>query len=231
MVDFGNQLYQIASTIGLALENNQEYAFPKWDYQNYFPNQLPILNNSSNFHDLKETTTGYYKYYFDSNVNYNLQGYFQSYKYFDNYKNIIDNYFKPHVNTEERIINKIAVHIRRTDYLALSHIHLNLTLDYYNKAMSLFPKKEFMIFSDDINWCRDNFKGDQFYFMQPTEAVCDWIFMRKCAGFIIANSSYSWWAAYLAKDKPVVAPDVWALNESSDTIYDRLPKEWERIAV
>ncbi len=97
--------------------------------------------------------------------------------------------------------------------------------------MSLFPGKEFMIFSDDIEWCKQNFDHDNCTFVIPTDTVTDWLYMRKFDGYVISASSYSWWAAYLAKNKQVVCPNVWAFNEPRETIEDRIPKEWIRLDI
>jgi hypothetical protein len=231
---FGNQLWQIASTIGIAIKNNQDFGFSEWEYQKYFEHSLPLYNQKKPTRRVPELSSGYVDTTLKDFVDHDLQGYFQSYKYFEHCKDLIEYFFEPIIETNDHGLDQIAIHVRRTDYLSLGHIHPNLTMDYYNKAMKLFPGKEFKIFSDDIEWCKQNFDNDTCTFVienPQNDPVLDFFYMSKHAGFIIANSSFSWWAAWLAKDKPVVSPNVWAYNEPRETIEDRIPPGWERISI
>jgi hypothetical protein len=226
---FGNQLFQIASTIGIAMSNGHDFEFPEWSYSKYFSHPLPIKSNRKKFEILLEQSTGYNEYKLYKNKNYDLEGYFQSYKYFEKYKEDIEYYFTLRseffysVNPE-----LVSVHVRRTDYLSLQHIHPVLDLDYYIEAVKIFPENyKFIIFSDDISWCRDNFTFRNFEFIENT-VVKDFSYMKNCKHNIIANSSFSWWAAYLNPnpEKIVVAPKNYVLNEETD---DRVPREWIRL--
>lgn len=223
---FGNQLFQIASTIGIAERCKNIFGFPTWESQKYFEHELPRYSGGIPLAVI-EGSTRYQEFNLHPYFDYDLFGYYQSYKYFDFCLDKIKYYFTPKekLNTTD----KVAVHVRRTDYLSLSHIHLNLSLDYYEKAMQFFPNKDFVIFSDDISWCKKYF-GDNYSYVYSEDPVKDWIYMESFSGFIIANSSYSWWAAYLS-GKPTVAPDTWTYTEPKEAIEDRLPKTWEKISV
>lgn len=118
-----------------------------------------------------------------------------------------------------RSSNSVMINVRRTDYVG-SSVHGTLGMDYYHKAISIVEEKinnpKYFIFSDDIKWCRENFqylknsfivdhsyKGDRFgEYLE---------LMKNCMHFIIPNSSFAWWSAYLApnKNKVVVAPKFW----------------------
>lgn len=105
-----------------------------------------------------------------------------------------------------------SIHVRRQDYLKLSHYHTNLTMDYYNKAMwtlEPFNVDRYLIFSDDITWCMENFKGDKFRFIQENEYMSLFL-MGRCTHNIIANSSLSFWGAWLPEkdNRVVIAPEL-----------------------
>lgn len=221
----GNNLFQIATVIGLALKHGVEYVFPTWRYKDYFP-KLPFddLALKRPFHEIHEKHTYYQNIVLNPKLDYNLSGYFQSYKYFDNYKEIIKELLTPNIKFENS--DNVAVHVRRGDYLNFPHVFRIMGMDYYNRAMSLFPNRIFSIFSDDIKWCIDNFRGDNIIFIQPGNDIEDFSYMMSHKDFIISNSTFSWWAAYLCKDenKVVVSPKSWFLTESR--IDDRIPNSW-----
>lgn len=218
----GNQMFQIASTIGIAEINDQEFCFPEWEYQNHFKNRLPrfvdkdyqrLDYEGSDFKDFRLV-----KY------NYDLSGYFQSWKYFKDSNNTVKKYFTPKEQPQSAFRDAVAVHVRRGDYLGLQHIHPTLGMNYYDNAMSYFPGKEFLVFSDDIDWCVKNFTKRDVSFVESNDnPVLDLLFMSQCSRFIIANSSFSWWGAYLSGSKTVVAPKIWALNETKN---ERLMPDW-----
>jgi len=226
---FGNQLFQIASTIGIAIKNNQEFIFPKWEYSDYFLHKLPEeAEPSKHYEKITEYNTGYSGYYLHNNKNYDLVGYFQSYKYFEHCKDKIKYYFE--FSNEPDLDNSVSVHVRRTDYLNLSHIHPVLSLDYYKKTTDFFKDENqiFKVFSDDIQWCKENFTWRYFEFINTGDLIEDFKIMKSCSSNIIANSSFSWWASYLndSPNKLVISPKNYVLNESTD---DRIPQEWIRL--
>ena len=108
--------------------------------------------------------------------------------------------------------------------------------DYFKKAIKIMRQQIsrpiFFVFSDDINWCKNEF-GNHFHYIDPDEkndsTVKDFLLMISCKNFIISNSSFSWWAAYLSsnKEKTVISPKYWInnLNETSDLI----PSNWIKL--
>lgn len=117
---------------------------------------------------------------------------------------------------------RVAVHLRRTDYLVMSS--LNLKDDYYNKAMSYFnpSKTRFIVFSDDIEECKKMmlFQGKDVTFMDRHEAAVDLYLMSQMEGNIIANSSFSVWGALLnKKTKRVVCPHDYIGPSAPDVQY------------
>ena len=126
----------------------------------------------------------------------------------------------------------IALHIRRGDFLINSDNHHNLGLDYYEKCLSLFDDdRNVIIFSDDPQWCKEQklFSDDRFLVAEGNNSHTDLCLMSLCCDFIIANSSFSWWGAWLSKgvNKIVCAPDKWmGPNNAHLDISDMLPDEW-----
>ena len=106
--------------------------------------------------------------------------------------------------------NPVALHIRRTDYITNPN-HTCLGMDYYEKALKLFPNETVLIFSDDPQWCQKQelFSDDRFLVSDNDDAYIDLCLMTMCKKHIIANSSFSWWGAWLADSDKVVAPKGW----------------------
>jgi hypothetical protein len=150
--------------------------------------------------------------------------YYQDPKWFEKYADDIRAMFRP----EGEPLDYVAIHIRRGDYIGnVFHVDLTLT-DYYQKAMAEFGAHyEFLVFSDDIPWCQQNLHGSNLSFHEGTELE-DFSAMARCKHQIIANSSFSWWAAYLNPNpnKIVIAPQAWHPDGVERTIC---PKEWKRL--
>lgn len=219
----GNQLFQIASTIGIAVKNNTDYGFPVWQYSKYFDGNFPIAY-VRDFKTYKEKSPYYEEIRLDTQVNWNLEGYFQSWKYFDHCKDLILDTF----SFSKSKINKIAIHVRRGDYLDLQHVHPVLKIDYYIAAMDHFKGEKFTIFSDDIQWCMKNLprKNVSYSASFNQDPIEDFKQMASHKGVIMANSSYSWWAAYLSDTNNIIAPSRYVVGEDKD---DRIPPEWVKL--
>lgn len=236
----GNQMFQIASTIGIARDNGTDYVFPAWEYSYYMNKSLPVgaLNNTSDIHE----SGFHYTPILLNEGNKNLVGYLQSERYFIKYKEEVMQYFKLKDEHRDYIRNKYgpllahsntcSVHVRRTDYLKLQQHHPVLSLDYYKEAMNKFPDALFLIFSDDIAWCKDNLKFDNTQFIEGENPIVDMYLMSMCKNNIIANSSFSWWSAWMngTPDKKVIAPKAWFGPAYRDmSTNDLLPETWIKI--
>ncbi len=135
--------------------------------------------------------------------------------------------------------NSVSLHIRRGDYAknphALKH-HGLIELDYYKKATEFIKTKInnplFFIFSDDIEWVRKNLKIENCVFISnPKIAETEEMYlMSQCSHNIIANSTFSWWGAYLNQNqgKIVVAPKQWTVKKTADEL-EIIPKNWIQI--
>jgi len=167
-----------------------------------------------------------------------MVGYFQSEKYFKHNRESILDLFS--INSEighyidEKYgylldSNSCSLHVRRGDYLSLPDYHPVCTMDYYRNAIAEFSDDtRFLVFSDDIQWCKENFKGDNFHFIEGEKDYVDLYLMSLCNNNIIANSSFSWWGAWLnnTPNKKVIAPKQWFGKAKQLNTKDLIPETW-----
>ena len=178
-----------------------------------------------------------------------LSGYWQSSKYFKGFENDIraDFVFKQILTDKNHEMaskilacNAVSIHVRRGDYVQNPNTlstHGICSLDYYNLAIRHISKcienPIFFVFSDDMAWVRKNFKIEFPYHHIDhnlgAESYNDMRLMSMCKHHIIANSSFSWWGAWLnpCLDKVVVAPDRWFVNATNTN--DLIPNDWVRL--
>jgi len=164
----------------------------------------------------------------NKNMNYYLDGYFQHKKYIAIYNDNISKLLQPDINNInidksllEKIINtnSLSIHVRRTDYLTSKGFHPVQSIKYYNNAIDQVKNYDnIFIFSDDITWCKNNFIYENMHFIEGLSSTYDLWLMSLCKNNIIANSSFSWWAAYLNRNvnKIIVAPQKWFGSSKSD---------------
>ena len=247
----GNQMFQFAALKGIARNRGFEYCFPpsqninEWtDHQllNAFKlgstTQLNVQFIDSDRPIVMEETFSFNEKLFNECPNWtSLQGFFQTEKYFKHIRDELlkdfefrDEILEPAQKTMSYWKNPIALHIRRTDYITNPN-HTALSIDYYEKALSEFDdSSEVIIFSDEPQWCMEQklFESDRFMISETGNNYMDMCLMTLCSGHIIANSSFSWWGAWLSNSKQVVAPSGWFMgsdNEHLDT-KDIIPGRW-----
>ena len=220
----GNQLFQIAVVYSHASRNGFQYIFPEWKYNHYLKNEIRTGNIPDGLFVHRERDPFTYLP-IPSRDNIDLMGYFQNENYLIGQEENIRNFLEASDSVKSKIdsidLDGItAIHVRRGDYLNFPLHHPVPSIDYYNKAISeLKPRsRNFMVFSDDIEWCKNNFSSD-FLFSEEGEEFIDLFKMSRCSNFIIANSSFSWWASFLSRsiDKIVYAPDNWVGRGYSGT--------------
>ena len=156
--------------------------------------------------------------------NCDLVGYFQSEKYFNHCKEEIRDEFVFSDKTKDESFQSgglswdgsevVSLHVRRTDYLNAPEHHPLPSLEYYKDAWDKIKKKgsKLLVFSDDIDWCKKNIKDDKdTFYSEGNSQWVDMCMMSMCDHHIIANSSFSWWGAWLNENpnKIVFAPSVW----------------------
>ena len=179
-------------------------------------------------------------YAFCRDNNYPL--FVQDEKYFKKYEREIRELYSVGIPPTQ---NRVSIHVRRAKnpidpnepayhensfYVDLGHhLHEDMSDNYYVRAMALFPDEEFIVFSDDIDWCKKQPMFKDCLFAHGTELE-DLNQMASCKSNIIANSSFSWWAAFLNKnpDKIVIAPKQWFADINNEHLIG-IPKKWIRI--
>ena len=255
-----NQMFQYASLKGLARKIGSDIIIPNYEtavddgignmlrtelFDSFDLNVQTGLLNNGHAPVVQERF-----FHFDEELfnhcpdHVSLQGYFQTEKYFKHIEDEIrdDFIFHPEISTPckemiDGVENPIALHVRRTDYIKNSENHFNLPIEYYKVALDHFDSdRNVIVFSDDPLWCHDEslFSDDRFIISENEDNRVDLCLMSMCDDFIIANSSYSWWGAWLSsnQNKKVIAPVQWfgktGYTKNHNT-KDLIPNDWTRI--
>ena len=242
MGQLGNQMFQYAALKGIAAKHNYKTIIPSHNevIVDALGNKLRIELFDAFDLPMGPMDVGYVPhdrnlqephYHFSQELldncpdNVSLVGYFQSEKYFKHIEDDIRKLFGPKsdalscwASTQHLFDNPIALHIRRGDFVHNSGNHPPLDMEYYKSALELFDSnREVIIFSDDTEWCKeqDLFESDRFAVAEGGHQFYDLCLMTMCSDFIIANSSFSWWGAWLSRiyKRPgrgrVIAPKKW----------------------
>ena len=223
----GNMLFMTAAATGLSKKYGHKQYF--WDNHYGIQHGTPMSYKDTVFrniplleHDLSEVVlVGERSFHYTPveapNDNVQVNGYFQSQKYFEHCKDEVQELFSCPEDIKTKLLEKydvsntVSIHVRRGNYVALSTHHYNLSIGYYKNALDYFKGYKFLVFSDDIKWCKENFAGDDITFVEGQTEVEDLYLMSLCTHNVIANSTFSWWGAFLNKNpnKIVVYPDKW----------------------
>jgi hypothetical protein len=254
-----NILFQMAATYAFAKENNTEPSFPnlleQLKYLNDDNHYNPKLNYSNDYLNIFQNCKTNapqdgalrfeYPFHYDSFIPSDgsiVNGFFQSEKYFCKYRNEILKYFEPTNDIKIQVETTLkslprqfnVMHIRLGDYMRNPASHNNLPISYFLNGIKLLDSNlPYIIFSDDIEICKKNFKGDQYIFMENNKDYIDLLLMKEGQNYIISNSSFSWWGAWLNSNaKRVIAPSQWfGPVLSYHNTNDIIPTTWEKIAV
>ena len=226
----GNQMFQMAAAWSLSKKIGSKCFFdlesskietqgnPSNKYKdNLFKNVTNLKISDFDYEIYTEPTFSYLD--LPQKDNLTLKGYFQSEKYFYEYKSQIKNLFFIDDNKlvgTQKLVNEnsgdrktCSIHVRRGDYLQKPNFHPTCDMNYYKKAMSLINADKYYIVSDDLSWCKENFIGNEFVFSPFTDEINDLYLIMSCKNHIIANSSFSWWGAYLSGYNMVISPKLW----------------------
>lgn len=228
----GNMMFQAATVIGLARKNQDDFILPPWSDANKFnltecfSDKIQVdqtyTEKSFPYENLPSNTKG---------KTLDLVGYFQSWKYFEHCQDEIKGFFTPK-NPYSMLSNTTGIHVRRGDYVGIQHCHPCLNKEYYEQAMQLIQSDKYIVFSDDIEYCKRIFTGDNVTFSTGRSNVDDLNLLAACEHQIIANSSFSWWGAYLNPNpnKIVVSPNGpshrWFGPSLPHDLKDLVPHSW-----
>lgn len=255
----GNMMFQLAHGYVKALEYNRQFVAPSQDSssglleKNLF-RKLDFNIKKSEGIDDAEFITGTFAYSDLPPVNDKptvFVGWFQSEKYFGRYKEAIRDLYSPPKEFVEKALRDFpffnnsvvaALNVRRGDYLTQPTRHPVITKEYIEEAYKHLPKHDYIIImSDDIEWCKENINLpnmviiDNNHNRQYWDQEGIWL-LSLCDHFIISNSSFSWWGAWLSRteNKVVIAPDTWFgpdLREDTKDIYCedwiKIPTRWD----
>jgi hypothetical protein len=250
----GNQLFQWAYTKNLTTKHSCNHILDISLYsknishitkRNFSLDQFQSLDliteNKSydNDYDLIIDDFKFKELTYDPNKIYYLDGYWQSEKYFKESESVIKESLSPNQILKEKLLkfdfkNKklVSLHVRRTDYITSNGFHPLIPLLYYENAVEMIGDYDnILIFSDDINWCKENLNFKNSIFIDGLTDVESLYLMSYCHHNIIANSSFSWWGAWLNSnpDKIVVAPLTWFGENVKYETENIIPENWIRI--
>ena len=217
-----------------------------FDLPKYFPNverTLQPLEEIQTYHIAQEPYFHFCPDLFTVPDQTNLMGYFQTEKYFEHCSDLILGFFqfdkeikKQSENSFPQFSSKVeyvSIHLRRGDYAGLQQFHPVMDADYYFDAMTEFMDRDycFLIFSDDIEYAKELFgEQENIVYVEGNDPAVDMCMMTMCDHNVIANSSFSWWGAWLNDNtnKRVVAPKRWfgpAYKHVHNT-KDLYPQSW-----
>lgn len=175
--------------------------------------------------------------HFNDNCYY--EGYWQSYNYLTPVESELRKELTIKQSPGQQVAGLLAaihgspsagIHVRRSDYLTHQHF-ITCDMQYYEKAIQhlqqISPGIKFYIFSDDMPWCKENFTGVEFVFVEGNRHYEDMYLMANCHHNIIANSTFSWWAAWLNSNpqKIIITPGNWH-KKKNEKKNELLPDAW-----
>lgn len=235
---FGNWFMECAAMIAYALKHKLDFTVPSHTNNPHFnpiyclhlvnPNWNPRIEAVR----LWESSHTYQELPFEESwreKNIIIEGYRQSWKYFDDYRNEILYLMDfPY----QRRDGYVGVHVRRGDYLILRDKHPEVTKEWYENAMSLFPNHKFKFYSDDMPWCRKEFGNrPDCEFTTGREIVGDVSDGSSCEHQIISASTYGWAMGWLNRnpDKKVIIPQKWFVDNYHLDTSDIVPPYFTKL--
>lgn len=226
----GNNMFQIAAAIGYARKYGYKWAAdersglsePYSSIHKVFPNLPKSPCNGRKYNEHPNAFCHQHGCHFDiCHFDYHdlldrgndvtLFGFYQSLKYFENVQDEVKKVFALERYPEYEKFT--SIHVRRGDYVQYSGSFPPITSEYVRLAMNKIRVQDYLVFSDDIGWCKENLAHlnnsfHRFEFVDEPNERKSLSMMASCANHIIANSSFSWWGGYLGHnpDKMIVAP-------------------------
>jgi hypothetical protein len=231
MGGLGNMLFQISTSYAASLRNGMDFCADLSNYHGghgdisrYFTNILRNVKFCGP--TIVESVYGESNHYYSElplfSSSTKLIGYFQSEKYFNEFRKEILDFLSPTIEITKKLTIKFgrflnnetcSIHVRRGDYVDLSDFYINLSEKYFESAVKKIGEdKMFLIFSDDINWCKKNLNFiDNKIFVEGLEDYESIYLMSMCKHNIISNSTFGWWGAWMNKNenKIVVSSSQW----------------------
>lgn len=217
----GNILFKIAGIIGIAEKNGYKYGFPKWTSQQYFTNPLPICTAVYKRKKVPPNHLGFDFGFqgFNYQDNIDLVGEFGSEKYFEHCPDLIRHYFSMNELCQP-FKDCILMHYRNYN----NHSWASLGKDYYDKALKKLPDKPIVVVSDNIEAAHKVLGSKYEYTSNST--IIDFYLLSNADYLVMANSTFSWWAAWLSR-AVTIAPVKWYASDLKDApTKDLYCKNW-----
>jgi len=237
----GNQMFQIAAILGQFDRYTPRVPgwgtndYNKWNYASYFP-RLITHPPTEEYPIYREPQFSYSRIPDPAGRGIDLSGYFQTEKYFENFRHGVRESF----TFRDDIIGTVkylylgvewdktcAIHIRRGDYVEKQDYHPLISPSYYKKGIEMTPATFYLVFSDDLEWCKklDIWPPNTIFARTCPEyypqEIIDLCAMSMSRYHIIANSTFSWWGAWLAEQRDpstkIIYPTPWFADPSLDT--------------
>jgi len=231
MGGLGNQLFQAANAISQGIKHDRPVIFlPKSETpgqgrntENYINNIFRNLEFRENLNEITTVTEPTFEYSGVNPVlgNTSFYGYFQSTKNWFGNENEIREMFQPDKNSVDYFYQKypqllqpntLSIHVRRSEYLKLSHIHPTVSLEYIKQSLNIIGDySTVFIFSDDHEFVSQNLNFPNSIYVNESEDYMELWLMSMCKNNIMSNSTFSWWGSFLNKNtnKKIVAPSIW----------------------
>jgi hypothetical protein len=236
-----NQMFQIAALMGYAKKHKCEWGFPSDTREvphlrKMFPN-IPVLDGNFRRANYADPSQFNYEPLPDFGRDTTLVGFFQSEKYFEAADDQIRQMFKLDINP----VDAVSIHVRRGDYVQHSNSFPPINEEYIALAIGKLMNNGYMnagdkviFFSDDIEWCKRQFKNPRIEYSEGRNEFEDLSLMASCKHHIIANSSFSWWGAWLGHnpDKRIVSPSFlnwFGPGFTGSPPKDLIPYNWHQI--
>jgi hypothetical protein len=256
----GNQMFQYAFGRHLSNKLNTDYRqeISFYDNQGVVVRQFALnkFKNTKINLDLKNISEQIYlvnepqsfqNINLDPKFGYFIDGYWQNENYFIETEDIIRQDFAIDEELKNSLYQKypeltyrtISLHVRRSDYIHMgknkdvsNEYFIIQPIEYYEKALEIIDEYDYLfIISDDIEWCKNNLRFNNMIFIESNDDIVDLYIMSLCKHNINANSSFSWWSAWLNnnKDKKVVAPINWFGPKIPGNSLNIIPESWIKI--
>jgi hypothetical protein len=245
--EYALQIFTLDTNFANSEEVNRFKKLCENRYRRFLFRKLPFLFNRAY---ITESGAGFHQEFFGYPVHTYLDGFWQSENYFSGIEDIVHNDFnlkQPlqglNKDLADKIthVNSVSMHIRRGDYVmneSVLNFHGVCPPAYYKEGLEIIKQKEknieLFVFSDDAAWCKQNLLFDlpctYIDHNQGDKSFEDMRLMSFCKHNIIANSSFSWWGAWLNKNagKTVIAPKKW-FNDPKVQSPDIYPLNWIKI--
>ena len=214
----GNQMFEVANAYAYSKRYNRNIVLniPQerdtyYKKYGWITERFNCNNTIDSYEIWNEPTDGSYKQIENINNNLFVDGYFQDTRYFEDYIDDIKQLFKCEVNIHKNILNKypdicnyVGIHIRRGDYLLPQNKNIFYIpeIEWYEYMYKLyFYQFTPIIFSDDIEWCKNNVHINNAIFSEFDDEILDFYALSLCKHHICSNSTFSWWACYLTPEQ------------------------------